>query len=167
MKHRMKRKVFGFTLIELMIVVVIIGILAAIGYPSYKQYVYKSRRSDAKAILLQMQLAEEKWRANNTSYTNTLSNLLPASNLISGVYYSNDRYYTLSVPLASANKYVLKAVPTTGKAQASDSTCQQFTINESGEHAGDDGLLADPVGGAEDADNDSGVNKNNLAGNCW
>ncbi len=167
MKHKLSKNARAFTLIELMIVVAVVGILAAIAYPSYTQYVLKSRRSDAKAILLQMQLAQEKWRANNTSYTSTLSNILPDSNKVSGTYYSNDRFYSLSIPLASSNNYVVKAVPVAGKSQANDTQCPSFTINALGEHAGDDGVFADPVDGEEDADNDSGSNKNNPLGNCW
>ncbi len=128
MKHGIRRNVFGFTLIELMIVVVIIGILAAIGYPSYRQYVYKSRRSDAKTALLQIQLAEEKWRANNTSYTATLSNL--GFTAVGGVYYSPDQYYTLTVPTATATAYTLTATYT-GK-QTADTACKTLSIDQSG-----------------------------------
>lgn len=127
MKHRMRQKVFGFTLIELMIVVVIIGVLAAIAYPSYRQYVYKSRRSDAKAALSQVQLAEEKWRANNTSYT-SLANL-GFTVAADGNYYSPDQYYTLGVSNTSATTYTITA--TYAGLQTADTSCKTLSIDQS------------------------------------
>ena len=58
----------GFTLIEVMVVVAVVGILAAIAYPSYLSQVRKSRRSEAVQALAQVQQAQERWRANNTTY---------------------------------------------------------------------------------------------------
>lgn len=63
----------GFTLIEVMIAVAIIGILAAIAFPSYQDYVRKARRADAKEALLRVQLEQEKWRANNPAYSSALT----------------------------------------------------------------------------------------------
>lgn len=63
----------GFTLIEVMIAVAIIGILAAIAFPSYQDYVRKARRADAKEALLRVQLEQEKWRANNATYSSALT----------------------------------------------------------------------------------------------
>lgn len=58
----------GFSLIELMIAVVVVGILSAIAYPSYVGYEQQSRRSDAYNALARAQLQQEKWRANNATY---------------------------------------------------------------------------------------------------
>lgn len=65
----------GFTLIELMIVVAIIGIISAIAYPSYQNYVRDARRADGKEALMRIQYAQEKWRVNNPSYTANLTDL--------------------------------------------------------------------------------------------
>lgn len=121
----------GFTLIELMITVAIVGILAAIAYPSYTDYVIRSKRADGKAALLAIQLAEEKWRANNTSYTGELG----ASGLKIGST-SPDQYYNLSIT-ASGNTYTAKATPV-----KTDSVCGYLTINEQAVKASEKADLA-------------------------
>lgn len=114
------RRIAGFTLIELMIVVAIIGILAAIAYPAYTDYVTRAKRSDGKAGLLQVQLAEEKWRANHVNYTKDLTN---AGLNLSGS--SPDGKYTISVTAADASGYTAKATPT-----FTDAKCNVLGINQ-------------------------------------
>ena len=116
----------GFTLIEMMIVVVIIGILAGIAYPSYKEYVTHSKRSDAKAALLQAQMAQEKYRANHVTY-GTLGEI-GISNL------SPDGYYTIAVSNPTSTTYTITAAPTSTQ---TDSTCGTFAVNQGGkDHSG-------------------------------
>ena len=59
----------GFTLVELMIVVVVVSILAAVAIPSYRNYVMRSQRIDATTALLRIQAAEEKYFLQNNAYT--------------------------------------------------------------------------------------------------
>ncbi|MGM0672826.1 MAG: type IV pilin protein [Pseudomonadota bacterium] len=66
----------GFTLIELMIVVVVIGILASIAIPAYQNHVIKAQRSDGTTALMDLRMAQERWRANNPSYTNDIGDLV-------------------------------------------------------------------------------------------
>lgn len=62
----------GFTLIEMMIVVAIAGILAAISYPSYRDYVERAGRADGKAKLLEIMQAQERFYSQNQTYTANL-----------------------------------------------------------------------------------------------
>jgi type IV pilus assembly protein PilE len=115
------RRLAGFTLIELMIVVAIVGILASIAYPAYTEYVKKAKRADAKAALLNAQLAQEKYRANHTDY----GTLAEAG--ISGT--SADGYYTIAVASADGTSYTMTATPT--GSQSGDS-CGTFAVNQNG-----------------------------------
>jgi type IV pilus assembly protein PilE len=128
------RRFAGFTLIELMIVVAIIGILAAIAYPAYTDYVTRAKRSDGKAGLLQVQLAEEKWRANHKEYTKDLGN----TGLNLGTS-SPDGKYTISITAADANGYTAAATPT-----FTDAKCKVLGINQAdGKTVSGTGTVAD------------------------
>lgn len=111
-------KMKGFTLIELMIVVAVIGILAAIAYPAYTDYVTRAKRADGKAALLTVQMAEEKWRANHTSY---------GSSADIGIATSTDGYYTIGYANIGANTYTITAVPT-----FADPKCGTLGIDQAG-----------------------------------
>ncbi len=65
----------GFTLIELMIVIAIVGILLSIAYPSYQNHVRKSNRVDAKSLLMQIILQQERFKTENLIYTTDLTAL--------------------------------------------------------------------------------------------
>jgi len=79
----------GFTIIELMVVVAIIAVLAAIAYPIYTNYVYRGKQVEAKTLLMTIKVEEEQYRAENNCYTTTLANLLESSKL-----FSNNRVYS-------------------------------------------------------------------------
>jgi type IV pilus assembly protein PilE len=115
-------KNFGFSLIELMIVVVIGGILAGLAYPSFTHSLYKARRTDGIEALLSLQQAQERWRSNNTQYA-TLSLLgLPTS--------STKGYYTLSLAdNPSATGYSAIATATQGSSQFNDHPCQTLRVD--------------------------------------
>ena len=68
MKTLQRKRILGFTIIELMIVVMIVAILLAIAYPSYVQYVRKAKRGDAQQLLMNWSINQEIWRSNNTTY---------------------------------------------------------------------------------------------------
>ena len=113
----------GFTLIELMIVVAIIGILAAIAYPAYQDYVLRAKRGDAMNALAAIRIAQEQHRASNT--------LFSSSTTINGSDYSTspERYWTVSVSSADASSFTVTAEPL---APHADSICTKFVADRNG-----------------------------------
>jgi type IV pilus assembly protein PilE len=121
----MNKRNNGFTLIELMIVVAIIAVIAAVAIPAYSDYVTRARRADAKSALLALQLAQEKYRANNPAYTTTMASLPLATT-------SPDGYYDIAITSANSTTYVATATPVSGKAQANDTDCPSYTFTQNG-----------------------------------
>ena len=107
----------GFTLIELMIVVAVIGILATIAYPSYQDYIRKARRIDAQGVMLDIQLQQEKYRVNHVSY-GSLTDL--------GSFPSD--YYTFAISGNTASAYTITATAKAGTSQASDTDCTPLKL---------------------------------------
>lgn len=114
----------GFTLIELMITVAVIGILAGIALPAYQRYVTESRRAEAMAGLMAMQALQERWRLNNPSY-GTATNLATVGSLPVSAYYD------FTVSANAATTYTLQATAKSTQLSA-DSGCSPLTINEAG-----------------------------------
>ena len=125
------RNARGFTLIELMVVVAIVGILASLAYPSYMSQIRKSRRSDAVVALSGVQQAQERWRANSTTYASAtqmtaLTTATPPGLGLSAT--TEGGYYTLVVSSNTASSYTVTATAVTGKSQTSDTNCTQLVI---------------------------------------
>lgn len=127
----------GFTLIELMIVVAVIGILAAIAYPAYTESINKSRRSDGQTALLNLQNKMEKFRGNCAFYPQNLGNAdtcgaSSAASTLNAATTTSQGFYTLSIVASSAtgNAFTLRATPQS--AQANDScTRMDIVVNAS------------------------------------
>ena len=118
----------GFTLIELMVVVVIVGILAGVAYPSFREQSRRSARAEARAALLDGASRQEQYWLDNKSYTATLSDLQIAAT-------TESEKYAISVDAASAGCpiarcYSLRATPQ--GPQAEDANCSALTLNSSG-----------------------------------
>ena len=128
----------GFTLIELMIVLVIVAILASIAVPSYQNSVMKSRRADAKAALSAAAAEQEKWFFQFMQYSGDVDDIGGNG---SGLLLSPEGFYTVTVTNPSAgtctssapfNCYTLTATPTVGGPQEEDTACTTFVLAHTG-----------------------------------
>jgi len=118
----------GFTLIELMITVAIVGILATIAATSYQSQVQKSRRTDARSALLDIAGREEKLFSTTNAYGTTAAQLGYSTFTPVGNGYYN---VTLAVDnTAAPPTYLITATPI--NVQASDSTCLTLTLDQTG-----------------------------------
>ena len=122
----------GFTLIELMIAIAIVGILTMVAYPSYQESIRKTRRSDGVAAALAIQVAQERFRGSCRFYADTIggadaSGASAAASTVAGGTSSNEGYYTLSITgTTSGNAYTILVSPT--GAQTDDTDCNPMQI---------------------------------------
>ena len=114
----------GVTLMELLVVLVVAALLAAVALPSYLSILRKGRRSDAVDASVAVLQAQERYRANNLSYAPTLAALGEASTSAAG-------QYSLVLSGASGAGYVLTLSAVAGSAQAGDTGCTALTVTVS------------------------------------
>lgn len=127
MRSRYKRRTAsqGFTLWELMVVVFIIAILASLSYPSYREHMLRSRRTDAIGGLVALHLAQERWRAQHPSYA-SLAELRGADAIDSA-----EGYYRLEITEQGAGHFVAIARPRPRGPQHND-PCGVFALDQRG-----------------------------------
>jgi type IV pilus assembly protein PilE len=125
----------GFTLIELMIVVAVVGILAAVAYPSYSSYVVKTKRGAAKACLGQYAAFMERY------YTTTLTYVGAAPALDCAIEGSMAQNYTFPMSNLGATTYTVTAQRTTAFATR-DTQCGDLTLDQAGARTVSSGTVA-------------------------
>ena len=125
-RKQIKARSRGFTLIEVLVVVVVIALLAAIAYPSYRDHIRKSSRVAAQQELLELSAMQEKIYLNSNAFTSKLTNAYDgttAGGLGKTSGKSTDGRYTLALT-ATAQSYTLSATPVTGSQQDGDGAFQ-------------------------------------------
>jgi type IV pilus assembly protein PilE len=124
----MLRRNAGFTLIEIMIVVVVVAILATIAYPSYREQVFKSRRAEAKAALYNWAQALERCYTQYGAYDNANCSPIGADGDFDTQASEGNLYQVTGV--AAGSTFTLTAAPTAGGPQANDAKCATLTLNQ-------------------------------------
>jgi type IV pilus assembly protein PilE len=140
----------GFTLIELMIAVAIMTLLLAIALPAYQESTRKARRADGVAGLTRLQLAQERFRANNASYAASVP-ALPGSQAA----FSAERHYSLTIDAANATGYTMTASAQADSPQFGDLKCRGLRVTMA---AGNLAYSSVDAGGGVDISN---------ANRCW
>lgn len=134
--HSLRSRTAGFTLIELMIVVVIVAILLMVGLPAYQGQVLKTKRALGKAELQEVMSRQEQYFVNNRAYATSLADLgldnpyfidADANNVAST---SSLRIYQIALASATALAYTVTAAPQLG--QAKDTLCGTLQITSTG-----------------------------------
>ena len=126
----MLRKKTGFTLIELMIVVAIVGLLTLLAWPSYQDYIKKGKRAEGKSALAQAAQAMERYFTNNNTYTVDLT--AAGFKAYSGESAATSAYTIVAIAGTTgtiATSYILTAAPSSWDDTAA---CGDLTINQAG-----------------------------------
>ncbi|MCH9025616.1 MAG: type IV pilin protein [Proteobacteria bacterium] len=128
----------GFTLIELMVVIAIVGVLAAVAYPSYTDYVTRSKRATAKSILVMLADRQEQFFIDNKRYAIDLNELGYGNAFVTIDNQGNsipalaaDRIYTASVVNVTPTAFLALAVPQLNQA-INDSDCGNMMLDQAG-----------------------------------
>jgi len=126
-----KYRVQGFTLMELMIVVAIIGIMAAIGLPQYNQQVVSAKRADGVQMLTRVMASQERYFANEITYTTDLTDIGLAS---AAAVSSSESHYKITATACGGG--IGQCVLLTAVAQGPQSADGDLTLNSRGAKTG-------------------------------
>ena len=119
----------GFSLIELLVVLVIMGVLSAVALPAYTRYVQRGHRTEAMAALLESQHFMERYYSANGQYLSPANAVPLLPQRLQGIPSQGTVRYQLSVREATVKSYVLQAVP---EGSMAGDICGSLTINQTG-----------------------------------
>ena len=119
----------GFSLIELLVVLVIMGVLSAVALPGYTRYVQRGHRTEAMAALLESQHFMERYYSANGQYLSPANAVPLLPQRLQGIPSQGTVRYQLSVREATVKSYVLQAVP---EGSMAGDVCGSLTINQTG-----------------------------------
>lgn len=122
------RSSLGFSLIELLIAVAIVGILAAVAYPSYTSFVTSSNRTEGQRELLRLANLQEETFIDRRSYTTDMT----ALGMVADPHITEFSNYSIDATIANGGTTFLLTATAQG-AQASDTGCTVLTVNEAGQ----------------------------------
>lgn len=124
----------GFTLLELMIAVVVVGILAAVAYPSMTSFIARGRRADAIAALTSVVQAQERYRSNRTTYASTLDSdgLNMQSQLAAATKYYDVTLAGVGPTASYTTGYIISATAKQDLPQRNDKGCQTLRVQLEG-----------------------------------
>ena len=123
----MRKYMRGITLMELMIVLVIVGIMATLAYPSYREFAARAKRNEAKSALLQIATMQERFYLQNNTYTTDMTSLgFP----VAGNFTTDSGTYRVNVTAADANNFAANALYLNADNEAGK--CGSFQIDGRG-----------------------------------
>lgn len=133
------RRQRGLTLIELVVVILVVGVLAAVAVPTYRNYVMRSQRSDAKEALLALAAQQEKFYLQCNWYGETIANAPvcganQGASQVQGATESENGWYQLAVDADDTDglEFAITATAVAGENQFQDTECRTFRVTHLG-----------------------------------